>query len=145
MDLIQQLKVLLASNFAFYLKIQYYHWNVEGNNFFEYHNFFASLYEEVYSAIDKLAEQIRTLDSYSPGSFERYLQLSLISGEDKILEAKDMITQLVSDNEIMLTALSKAYFTAEENKQLAISNFLQDRVEQHRKHGWMLKSFLKGS
>ena len=70
-ELINKMKVVLASSFAFYLKAHNFHWNVEGVNFPQYHEFFGNLYEEVHSAIDKIAEEIRALDAYAPGSLKR--------------------------------------------------------------------------
>ena len=66
--LAENLKVLLASVNSLSIKAQNFHWNVEGDNFPQYHEYFGNFYEEVYSAVDKIAEYIRTLDSYSPGS-----------------------------------------------------------------------------
>ena len=62
------LRVLLASSYAFVVKAQQFHWNVEGPNFPQYHEFLGDLYSEVYASIDKTAEYIRTLDVYTPGS-----------------------------------------------------------------------------
>ena len=61
--LTEDLKVLLASVNSLSIKAQNFHWNVEGDNFPQYHEFFGNFYEEVYSAVDKIAEYIRTLDS----------------------------------------------------------------------------------
>ena len=72
------LKTLLASNFAYYLKAQGFHWNVEGPDFAQLHEFFADVYEDAYSAVDKIAEYIRTLEEYAPNSFERFQELSQI-------------------------------------------------------------------
>ena len=58
------LKQLLASNFAYYLKAQMFHWNVEGSDFAQLHDFFADIYGDAYSAVDKIAEYVRTLEEY---------------------------------------------------------------------------------
>ena len=142
--LVDSLKTVLANNFALYLKAHYYHWNIEGPDFAQFHSFFETLYSDFYSSIDKFAEEIRALDAYAPGSFERYIELSQIKGEDRILTAPDMLRQLQSDNETMLTSLYSAYTIAEASSELGLSNFIQDRIDQHKKHGWMIRSFLKG-
>ena len=75
-QLIQQMKVILATNFALYLKSHNYHWNIEGPNFPQYHDFLNNFYTEVFTQTDLIAEHIRYLDSYAPGSLERFLELA---------------------------------------------------------------------
>ena len=77
-ELVNRMKVVLATSFSFALKAQYYHWNIEGIHFSQYHDFFGNLYEEVFGSIDQTAEQIRALDAYAPGSLKRYKELSEI-------------------------------------------------------------------
>lgn len=141
--LIEDSKKLFASNYAFYLKAQYYHWNVEGPDFPQYHEFFGNIYEEVGSSIDKLAEHIRALDAYVPGSFERLVTLSDIKGDDTIPAGLAMAERLLQDNEAFLKMLIDVYKQAEEVDRLGFSNFLQDRIEAHRKHSWMLRATTK--
>lgn len=139
-DLIQQMKVCLASTFAFYLKAQNFHWNTEGPNFPQYHELFSNVYEDAFGAVDAIAEQIRTLDSYAPGSMSRFLTLSIIDEQLNIPEAKKMVSELESDNKNLITLLAKTYALAEKYNRLAISNFLQDRIQAHEKQGWMLRA-----
>jgi len=143
MNLIDALKKILAENFALYLKTQYYHWNVEGSDFYQLHEFFGNLYEEIYSSIDKFAEEIRALNAYAPGSFERFSSLSGIEGEERILESQKMLSQLLKDNSTYINTLTEAFKLAEQEKEIGLSNFIQDRIDQHKKHAWMLRSFLK--
>lgn len=142
-ELIEDLKKLFASNYAFYLKLQYYHWNVEGPNFPQYHEFFGNLYEEVGGSIDTMAEHIRALDAYTPGSFARFVALSGIEGDDTIPTGLAMASRLLEDNEKLLTMLIDVYKKAEDVDRLGLSNFLQDRIEAHRKHSWMLRATTK--
>lgn len=142
-ELIEDLKKLFASNYAFYLKAQYYHWNVEGPDFPQYHTFFGDLYGEVGSSIDTMAEHIRAIDAYTPGSFARFVALSAIEGDDTIPTGLAMATRLLEDNEKLLTALIDVYKKAEAVDRLGLSNFLQDRIEAHRKHAWMLRATTK--
>ena len=90
-DLVQSLKVVLANHYAFYLKAHYYHWNVTGPNFPQYHDFLENIYTEVYGAVDKIAEEIRVLDSFAPGSFNRFIQLSQIQGDETVPPAEVML------------------------------------------------------
>jgi len=143
-SLIDSIKIVLANNFALYLKAHYFHWNVEGPDFAQMHGFFEDLYTDFYSAIDHFAEEIRSLDAYAPGSFERYIELSEIKGEENILSVVDMLKSLQADNQTMIRSLLHAYSLAENDKEFGLSNFIQDRIDQHKKHAWMIRSFLKG-
>lgn len=142
-ELEQALKKAQADSFAFYLKAHYFHWNIEGANFPQYHSFLKSLYEEVFAAVDNIAEGIRTLDIYVPGSFTRFKELASIQDETTIPSDVSMITRLKDDNEKVLDTLAKAYELAEEAKKYGISNLIQDRIQAHEKHGWMLRSIIK--
>lgn len=142
-ELVEALKVALADTFAFYLKAHNFHWNVTGPNFAQYHDFLGNLWEEVFSGVDLIAEGIRTIDAFAPGSFSRFKELSTIEDELKIPSALDMIKKLSDDNDKVLITLNKAYEAAESAKKYGISNFLQDRITAHEKWGWQLRSFVK--
>ena len=142
-QLIEKMKVVLADSFAFYLKAHQYHWNVEGPDFPQYHDFFGNLYEEVHDAVDKIAEEIRALGDYAPGSFSRYTELSSIADSRNAPSAIEMITTLQGDNQIVLNTLMETYKLAEQYNEIGLSNFLQDRYDAHKKHAWMIRSILK--
>ena len=142
--LADSLKILLATEYAFSLKSQQFHWNVEGPDFAQLHEFFGNLYEEVYSnSIDRTAEYIRTLDDYAPGSYERFSELTVIKGQTKIPRARLMIEELLANNGQLLDLLNETFAVAEQENQQGIANFIAERLDAHQKHGWMLKSFLK--
>ena len=144
--LADDLKTLLATEYAFVIKAQNFHWNVEGPDFAQYHQFFGDLYSEVYeNTIDQTAEYIRTLDVYTPGSFERFVELSVITGQTKIPRAMLMIQELADDNNAMLQILTQTFKSAVDENNEGIANFIAERLDAHNKHGWMLRSFLKGS
>ena len=142
-DLIQEMKVSLASTFAFYLKAHGFHWNVEGTNFPQYHEFLGDLWEELFGAVDPLAEHLRTLEAYAPASLSRYTELSIVSDELNIPSAMSMMTKLEFDNAALIVQLTKTQGFAEQNKKMGLANFLQDRIDAHEKHGWMLRSIIK--
>jgi starvation-inducible DNA-binding protein len=142
--LVESLKKALASTFAFYLKAHNYHWNVEGHGFSQYHTFLGTLYTEVFDAVDDIAEHIRTLDAYVPGSFVRFQQLSSIEDELSVPTGRAMMTKLYADNLRVLADLQAAHSVAETMGKRGIVNFLEDRIDTHEKHGWMLRSFTKG-
>ena len=141
--LIDELKKVHADAFTFYLKAHFYHWNVEGPNFPQYHDFLQNLYQEVFASVDTLAELIRTLDSYAPGTLTRLKELTTIEETDDVPDAKTMMTRLLQENNILRASLLSAYKTADTTGDVGIANFLQDRIQAHEKHSWMLRSIVK--
>jgi starvation-inducible DNA-binding protein len=142
-QLIEKMKVVLASVFSLYLKAHYFHWNVEGPNFPQYHSFLNELYEEIYGSIDTIAEEIRTLGAYAPGSFVRYKDMTIIEDEVNIPQALGMMTKLHEDNLKVIVLLKETQKMAEEENAVGLANFLQDRIDRHYKHDWMLRSIIK--
>lgn len=142
-ELINAMKRVLADSFAFYLKSQYYHWNVEGPNFKQYHDLFGDVYSSVYENIDSTAEHIRALDAYAPGSLSRFIELKSIVDENTIPPALDMIQRLLSDNAQVISIITNAYEVAEAAKQYHISDYLAGLLDNHKKIGWMLRATLK--
>lgn len=144
--LVDDLKTLLATQYAFVIKAQLFHWNVEGPDFAQLHEFFGNIYEEVYeNSIDQTAEFIRILDDYTPGSFERFAELSLIPGQTKIPRARLMIEELFNDSEQLIALLNQCFDVSEAEDQQGICDFLAGRIDAMGKHRWMLRSFLKDS
>jgi starvation-inducible DNA-binding protein len=142
-QLIQQLKVILATNFALYLKAHNFHWNVEGVDFPEYHGFLGDLYNAIWAQNDDIAEHIRQLDAYAPGSMTRFLELADIEESMNIPSALGMITQLKADNDRYIIHLRAGIVAADQAGEPAVSNFLQDILAAHQKHAWMLRSIIK--
>ena len=141
--LADSLKTLLATNFAYYLKAQGFHWNVEGPDFSELHGFFQEIYEDAYSAIDPTAEYIRYLGEYSPASFERFGELTEISGQTKIPRARLMLEELRANNDQMLDLLNRCFAEANGVNEQGIANFIAERLSAHGKYRWQLTSYLK--
>jgi len=142
-ELVEALKKAQATTFALYLKAHNFHWNVEGPDFAQYHSFLGDLYDEVFDAVDTIAELIRTLEAYAPGSFSRFQQLSTIEDELTVPKGLVMMARLYADNQRVLTTLNDAYRIAEAQSKFGISNAIQDRITAHEKHGWQLRSFTK--
>lgn len=142
-SLVEKMKVVLADTFAMYLKAHNYHWNVEGSNFPQYHEFLGNLYEELHGAVDPIAEHIRALDAYAPGSLTRFRELSSIKDSMTPPPTMSMMSELYGDNEIVMASLKSAYQSAETMGEIGLSNFIQDRYDAHKIHAWMLRSILK--
>lgn len=143
--LIQAAKVAFASEFSFYIKAHGFHWNVEGPDFLEYHDLFGKIYEEVYSSIDTFAEKIRSLGTFVPASYSRFDMLTKVGDETEILPKDAMVQELLLDNEKMVKILKYTYDQAEAAGEHGFSNFLAERMDAHRTHGWMLRASSKGS
>lgn len=142
--LVEDLKILLSTQYAYVVKAQLFHWNVEGPDFAQMHEFFGDIYNEVYeNSIDRTAEYVRILDEYTPGSFERFQELSLITGQVKIPRVKLMIQELLADTQTLIDHLNVCFADAEQENQQGIANFVAERIDAMGKHRWMLKSFLK--
>lgn len=142
--LYQSAKIAFASEFSFYLKAHNFHWNVEGRDFLEYHELFGKIYEEVYGSIDEFAEKMRSLGTYVPASYSRFNMLSQIEDETSVLAKDAMVRELLLDNEKMGVILKHVYDDAEAVGEHGFSNFIAERMDAHRKHGWMLRASTKG-
>jgi starvation-inducible DNA-binding protein len=141
--LAELLKVLLASTFTYYLKAHFFHWSVEGKDFYQYHKFLQKVYEDAYEAVDVIAEFIRTLDEYAPGSLTRYHELSRIQDQTKVPRAQLMIEELLHDSHIMVNLLNECFAAATAENKQDIANFIAERLTATNKFIWMLSSFLK--
>lgn len=143
-ELAEALKTLHATNFALYLKAHNFHWNVEGSDFPMYHSFFSDFYEEVFGAVDTIAELIRTLDEQAPGTLSEFSKRSNVLDSEVKLTSEQMVRVLFSDNQTVINDLMSVYKIAERFSEFGISNAIQDRIEAHKKHAWMLRSMIKG-
>jgi starvation-inducible DNA-binding protein len=141
--LAELLKILLASDFSYYLKAHMFHWNVEGKDFYQYHKFLQKVYEDAYEAVDTIAEYIRTLDEYSPGSLTRYHELTRIQDQIKVPRARLMIEELLSDSHTMVNLLNECFDAATQENKQDIANFIAERLTATNKFIWMLGSFLR--
>lgn len=136
-------KIAFASQFTFYLKAHFFHWNVEGIHFQELHALFETIYTEVYGTVDEFAEKIRTLGSYAPGSNSRFSVLSGIDDATEVVPGEQMVTELLQDADNMVLILKKVYDIAEAQGEHGLSNFLAERMDAFRKHAWMLRATSK--
>jgi starvation-inducible DNA-binding protein len=139
-ELIEKMKVVLASTFAAKLKAQSYHWNVIGSDFPQLHDFFATIYEDYDGAIDPLAEHIRQLDAFVPQTLSRMSELSIIDEDETVPNAVKMVSNLQTCNENLMNTVIEAYEMAEEQKMYGLSNYLQDRITAQSKLNWMLEA-----
>lgn len=140
----ESLTKALADVYAFSLRLKYYHWNVEGKDFKQFHDLFDQIYDDVYGSVDDLAELIRTIDEYVPASLQNFKDLTEI--QENALEPDGIVMCLsaIEENAIVTVTLLKVYEEAVEKGELGISNFIQNRIHMHEKHKWFLNSITKG-
>ena len=137
------LKVLLASTQSFAIKSQNFHWNVEGSNFPQYHEFFDTLYGDVNATIDPIAEYIRILGAYTPGSLSRYAELSIIQDQVKSPRAELMFQESLQDCETMLQLVTAMFDEAANENQHGIENYMAELQDLYGKKAWFIRSTLK--
>jgi len=142
-ELINSLKVLLSDAVTFYFKAHGYHWNVEGDDFPQYHEFFAEIYEDVYGSIDPIAENIRKCGEYAPFKLERFIEYRTILDSNVTPEEVDMSADLYNSNNQVLASLYGAFAAASAQNRQGIMNFLADRIDQHEKWMWQLGVIIK--
>jgi starvation-inducible DNA-binding protein len=142
--LIATSRIVFANNFVLYFKSASYHWNVESFYFPQFHDFFGDFYADTYSAVDTLAEFIRTFDAYAPISISEVIRYKTVD-EDTIKpdNVNTMLTNLLAANVLMIESLESAFEASQEVNEQGYANFLADRLAAHKKHQWMLKSILK--
>lgn len=133
------LKEVLASTYVLYLNTQKAHWNVTGPHFHSLHELFEEQYKELAEAVDTLAERIRALNELSPGSFEEFGKLSKVSGTtDLESKATALIQNLIIGHETVLRLLKDGL----EKVDVGTEDLFIERIQEHEKTVWMLKSTL---
>lgn len=141
--LVDDLKRVQADTFAMYAKAHYYHWNVEGPDFVQYHDFLGKLYEELFGVVDTIAEEVRALDSYAPGVHRMLMDLTKVQDDNSVPSALDMMRRLEADNDVVMEGLLQAFMSAEAAGEVGLADFLTQRMDVHKKHRWMLRSIQK--
>jgi starvation-inducible DNA-binding protein len=141
---VEGLQTLLADSYALMAQTHLAHWNVEGPNFFQLHAAFQGQYEELFAAVDEVAERLRALDVLAPGGLKTLAKASRI--EELPVEAtpsKDFVAHLVDSHEILLATAHALREASGEADDLETQDLAIGRIAAHQKTLWMLKSFLK--
>lgn len=140
---VQSLSTLLASSYSLYLKTHNFHWNVTGPMFTTLHTMFEGQYTELALAIDEIAERIRSLGAFAPGSFTAFAELTKVQEETGRPEAKEMIRILVADQAALADAARAVIEAAEAVRDQATTDLATRRLDVHEKNAWMLRSHLE--
>lgn len=135
---------VLADHYTLYLKTHNFHWNVTGPMFITLHGMFEVQYTELAQAVDEIAERIRALGHYAPGSYQEFSKLSSIEEATGHVEAEDMIRQLVIAQEIVVRTARNIFPLVDEAGDEATADLLTQRINHHEKTAWMLRSLLEG-
>ena len=139
----QQLSQLLADTYSLYLKTHSFHWNITGPQFNNLHTMFETQYNELWLAADEVAERIRTLDVFAPGSYSQFGKLTSIKEEPGVPEWKDMVGQLVEGHEIAAHTARQTIKAADGAGDEGTADLVTGRLMEHEKTAWMLRSLLK--
>jgi len=139
---IEELKNVLADNYALYLKTQNYHWNVEGPNFKGLHLLFEEQYTDLAGAIDTVAELIRGLGEKAPGTFDTYIKRTSIKSGNENASAQQMVKDLLESQTLIQKTLQQCLEIAQKAGDEVVAGFMIERLTFHRKASWILKSSL---
>lgn len=135
---------MLASSYLLYLKTLYYHWNVTGFNFTSLHKLFEEQYEDLHSAGDEIAERIRALGHFSPGTYKEFIKISVVSEDDSLPSgAEEMVRNLLHDNEECSKLASKIIKLADSHGDEVTQDLMVSRMQAHEKTAWMLRACLE--
>ncbi len=138
-----ELSKMLADSYTLYLMTHNFHWNVTGPLFNTLHLMFMTQYTEEWEALDSIAERIRALGHYAPGTYAQYAKLSSISEPDEVPTAETMIQLLVKGNEAVAKTARAAFKKADTVGDQPTADLLTQRLDIHEKNAWMLRSLLQ--
>lgn len=141
-NLVDGLKILLASNFTFYLKLHAAHWNVRGMFFLELHTLFENQYQNLWENTDIIAEKIRQLDCDVCLTAQDQITCSVIEHDQAVNSASGYLQIFLNDHNRMIMLLNKVFKLAEAEQNQAIMNYLADRLDQHAKMRWFIRASL---
>ncbi len=141
-EIAEGLSRVLADSYTLYIKTHYYHWNVTGPMFQTLHNMFEEHYTELATAVDDIAERIRALGHFAPGTYTEFKELSSIQEDTKVPEAKTMIKNLVEGHESVVRTARKVMEKAGDASDEGTLDILTQRISLHEKTAWMLRSLL---
>ncbi|BAZ45896.1 putative DNA-binding stress protein [Chondrocystis sp. NIES-4102] len=136
----QGLKNLLADSYTLYLQSHNFHWNVTGPQFRELHLMFEEHYTELATAVDEIAERIRTLDVAAPGTYKSFSELSSIKEVEGVPAAEEMVKILTEGHQQVVKTCREVLSTAQEANDESTASLVSDRMRIHEKTAWMLRA-----
>ena len=142
-EITKGLSRVLADSYTLYLKTHNYHWNVTGPMFQTLHTMFEEHYTELATAVDEIAERIRALGEFAPGSYTEFRELSSVKEATTVPAATDMVKDLVESHETVARTARTVFEAAEAGNDEASLDILTQRITLHEKTAWMLRSLLE--
>jgi len=142
---VTMLKQLLADEYVMYTKYRNAHWNVEGIDFHSKHVFFEEEYGKLEETIDGVAERIRMLGFYSPGTMQQFLELSELkeNGPEKN-DSASFMEVLLEDHRAIIKFIRKSIGeNAEAHNDEGTADFITAIMQMHEQMAWMLRSSIK--
>jgi starvation-inducible DNA-binding protein len=140
-NLASVLKTMLAEAYVLYHTIHGFHWNVKGTDFYEYHKMFNKIYDDIYESVDAIAENIKKLGEDAPFTMSQLVKISNIEEVGLISkDPKELSKKFIEMNEQYITNIKNVFNIADKNNEQGIANFIAERIDQHQKHNWFLKS-----
>jgi starvation-inducible DNA-binding protein len=137
------LSILLADSYTLYLTTHNFHWNVTGPMFQTLHVMFMGQYTELWNALDLIAERIRSLGHFAPGTYAEYAKLTNLKEPKGVPKAKEMIKMLVQGHEAVAKTARSIFPAAEAGADEGTLDLLTQRIQLHEKTAWMLRSLLE--
>jgi len=137
------LSVLLADSYTLYLMTHNFHWNVTGPQFNSLHNMFMAQYTEQWTALDIIAERIRSLGFPAPGTYKEFVKLTTITEVEGVPKANEMIRYLVNAHEAVARTARSLFPVVDEANDQPTADVLTQRLDVHEKTAWMLRSLLE--
>jgi len=142
-DIAAGLSRVLADTYTLYLKTHNYHWNVTGPQFNDLHAMFMTQYTELWNSVDLIAERVRSLGHFAPGTYKAFAELSSIKEEEGVPAATKMLENLLSGHETVARTCREAFPAAEKASDQPTMDLLTQRMQVHEKTAWMLRSLLE--
>jgi starvation-inducible DNA-binding protein len=142
--IVKGLSTILADTYTLYVKTHKYHWNVTGPLFSELHKTFEEQYVQLQDAVDSLAERIRALGEFAPGSFLEFQELATIKEDRGVPPAMEMVKHLLADHETVTRVIRAALPETDKAEDDATNDLLTGRLREHEKTAWMLRAMLQG-
>lgn len=143
-SLTDSLNLVLADSYALLALTHSAHWNVEGPGFFALHTAFQTQYEELFTAIDEIAERIRALGAYAIGGLNTFAHVAEMQEFVAPLPQEEYVKRLITANNKLLDDAARARDLAGQANDAESQDLMIGRITLHQKTVWMLKSFLKG-
>jgi starvation-inducible DNA-binding protein len=137
------LNLVLADSYTLMGLTHLAHWNVEGPDFFQLHQAFQSQYENLFEAVDEVAERIRALDAYAIGGLETLARTARMDEFKSPMPQNDYVAALIVAHEKVIDDALAARNLAGDQNDLQTQDLMIKRITWHEKTLWMLKSFLK--